>query len=57
MQKRMKNMKNMLDDVCTEKISCVLAIPSKDPGAETRQQSDASGKQMEIHKLVEFTAI
>jgi len=57
MQKRMKNTKNMLDDVCTEKIFCVLAIPSKDPGAEIRQQADASGKQMEIHKLVEFTAI
>lgn len=56
MQKRMKNMKNTLDDVCTEKISLMLAIPAKDPGAET-QQADASGKQMGSHKLVEFTAI
>jgi hypothetical protein len=53
----MKNMKNMLDDVCTERISRVLAIPAKDPGAETRQQADARGKQMGIHKLVQFTAI
>lgn len=50
-------MKNMLDDVCTDKISRVLAIPAKDPGAETRQQDDARGKQMGIHKLVEFTPI
>ena len=57
MQKRMKNMKNTLDDVCTEKMSLVLAIPAKDPVAETRQQADASGKQMGSHKLVEFTAI
>jgi hypothetical protein len=57
MQKRMKNMKNMLDDVGTEKISRAMAIPSKDPGVETRQQADARGKQMGIHKLVEFIAI
>jgi hypothetical protein len=50
MQKRMKNMKNMLDDVCTEKISRVLAISATDPGAETRQQADARGKHMGIEK-------
>lgn len=56
-QKRMKNMKNMFDDVCTERVSRVLAIPTRDPGAETRQQADARGKQMGIHESVEFTAI
>jgi hypothetical protein len=35
----------------------VLAIPAKDPGAETRQQVDARGKQMGVHRLVEFTDI
>jgi len=35
----------------------VLAIPAKDPGAETRQQADARGKHTGIHKLVESTAI
>jgi hypothetical protein len=34
-QKRMKNVKNMFDDVCTERISRVLAFPARDPGSET----------------------
>ena len=53
----MKNMKNMFDDVCTERISRVLAIPTRDPGAETWQQADSRGKLMGIHKSVEFTAL
>jgi len=40
-------MKNMLGDVCTEKIALVLAIPAKDPGAETRQQMTLEANRWE----------
>lgn len=57
MQKRMKNTKNMFDDVRTESISRVLTVPARDPGAQAPQQDDARGKEMGIHKFVVFTAI